>query len=481
MENFVSSRCYLKSAHLSVCFPKHMLNMKHLATFWLSLTVLLFAVIGCNEPALVGGELLQDDQIGIRYTDTVRMTARTVPGDSVRTFAPAVPLFSYLFGHLDDPVFGTVRASIYTEVGLTQINPDFINDTIDQQLDSVVLLLYYDTMAFYGNWNQEMSIEVLELAEPMDPLRSYFSNESIPTGQSLGMRTFTPEKLNQADTSLGLLRITLDPAFGQRLIDLPASAYASDTSLQNELAGFCLYPNFEATDGLIGFGLRIQAGGLVLHYSQDGEPGSYRFGISSSLLAKNVRFETDHSAAPVEAFFYDDQLGDSLLFVQGMAGPRVEIEFPNIRNLEGIAVNKAELTVYAGSMAEDKPLLFQKASQLYVMRENADGNLVAVEDASLALLRKNLSIIGGQEDFDPDLLVTSYTLNLTDAIQGMIDGTTTSNTIVLQAYVDDLYNRTINSDFLPVLKPERPNRTILLGPGHSTYPMMLSLTYSEVP
>lgn len=115
------------------------------------------------------------------------------------------------------------------------------------------------------------------------------------------------------------------------------------------------------------------------------------------------------------------------------------------------------------------------------MRENADGNLVAVEDASLALLRKNLSIIGGQEDFDPDLLVTSYTLNLTDAIQGMIDGTTTSNTIVLQAYVDDLYNRTINSDFLPVLKPERPNRTILLGPGHSTYPMMLSLTYSEVP
>lgn len=454
--------------------------MRNLAILWLSLLLISLSGGGCNEPALVGGELLEDDQVGLRFTDTVSIVARTVPGDSVRTFAPGIPLFSSLFGHFNDPVFGTVRASIYTELGLTQVNPDFINDTIEEQLDSVVLLLYYDTLAFYGNWNQPMSIEVLELAESMDPNLSYFSNQTVETGQALANYQFTPAKINDVDTTLGVLRIPLDPAFGQRLIDLPASAYGSDTSFQNELAGLCLFPNFDAIDGLIAFGLRIQAGGLVLHYSQDGEPGSYRFGISSSLLAKNVRLEKDDQSAPINQFYNDEVLGDSLLFVQGMAGSTIEIEFPSLPNLQGVSVNKAELTVYAGTTDEDLPLLYDKIAQLYVMKKNADGSLEASEDAALALIRKNLSILGGAEDFDQDLLLTTYTLNVTDAVQSMIDGLSPTNTLVIQAYVNDLYNRQLNSDFLPVMKPERANRTILLGPGHSTYPMKLNLTYSVV-
>ena len=461
-------------------FPNCMSDMKQLAILWFSLLVMGLVSEGCNEPALVGGELLQDDQVGLRFTDTISIKARTELGDSVRTFAPGVPLFSSLFGHLDDPVFGTVKATVYTELGLTQVNPDFINDTIEEQLDSIVLVLYYDTLAFYGNWEQPMSIEVLELAEPMDPGISYYSNQSLATLQTLGTHDFTPSKVNLSDTSLGVLRVPLDPAFGQRLLDLPASAYGSDTSFQNEVAGICLSPNFPAINGMIAFGLRIQAGGLVLHYSQNGESGSYRFGISSSLLAKNVQFETDYQGAPVEEFFHDEALGDSLLFVQGMSGPRVVVEFPSIRQLDGIAVNKAELTMYAGTMDEDLPLLFGKASQFYVMKENADGSLEAAADANLALIRKNLTILGGQEDYDDDLLLTKYTLNLTDAVQSMIDGTAETNSLVIQAYVDDRYNRQLNSDFLPVMKPERANRTIFLGPGHSAYPMKLNLTYSVV-
>lgn len=452
-----------------------MMRISLIGALFLSLTYLMSS---CNEPAVVGGELLADDQVNLLFTDTVSLETRTVRGDTVRTFAPGVPLFSYLFGNYTDPVFGQMRASIYAELGLSEINPDFINDTVDAQFDSIVLVLFYDTLGFYGDWNQPMTMNVEELLEPMDATETYFSNRSFATGDLLGSKTFTPVTLN-ADTTLGTLRVPLDPALGERLLNLDPSAYASDTSFQNQFQGLSLQPDFAAIEGLISFGLRIQSGGVILYFREDGEETTYRYNISSSQLAKTVHIEQDLAGAPVEEYLDDFALGDSLLFLQGLTGPRIEVEFPHIREFDGLAINKAELVMYRGIAGLDKPQLFDDPAQLFVIRADGDGGLEPVEDAQLALQRGNLAILNGQLDVDEDVLINKYSINLTDVLQEMTEGKEI-NRIFIEPYIIDTYNRQLSSDFFPVMKSERADRTIFYGPGHSQYPMKLELTYTIV-
>ncbi|MEZ4948035.1 MAG: DUF4270 family protein [Saprospiraceae bacterium] len=110
---------------------------------------LLSIISACNEPGLIGSDLVEDEQVELFFTDTIHPQISTVRGDSVRIYAPSIAtLDNYLFGNYNDPIFGNQNASLYFRLKSPEVNPDF---DIANRIDSIVLILDIDSATVYGN------------------------------------------------------------------------------------------------------------------------------------------------------------------------------------------------------------------------------------------------------------------------------------------------------------------------------------------
>ncbi len=83
---------------------------------------------------------------------------------------------AYLFGALNDPTFGKVNASVYTQFLLRASNPNIGEMPI---FDSLVLTLAYNSSITYGNAISNNSLSVYELEEVLDANETYYSNDII--------------------------------------------------------------------------------------------------------------------------------------------------------------------------------------------------------------------------------------------------------------------------------------------------------------
>ena len=144
-----------------------------------SLSLVAFAIIvslfTCSKPSPIGTGQLAPDLVDVTLTDTITLIAQTVDEDSVLVFAPGREISTVLFGNYEDPVFGKINASIYTQI---RFNNDSRGPDIDSMpiLDSVVLALAYDSSSVYGDLSQPQQIEIYRLNETMSTAESYFSN-----------------------------------------------------------------------------------------------------------------------------------------------------------------------------------------------------------------------------------------------------------------------------------------------------------------
>jgi hypothetical protein len=148
--------------------------------------LLMATLFSCTDPTKLGADLLEEDQISAGFTDTLNLISYTVEGDSVRTYTELFSgqLNSYLFGDFTSPVFGRSVSTLYVQARLPRdaslgvIEPEFKDSDL---LDSIVLVLPYDTIAYYGLTNEVFGIEVLELAESMVDTIDYYSNQTFQT------------------------------------------------------------------------------------------------------------------------------------------------------------------------------------------------------------------------------------------------------------------------------------------------------------
>lgn len=453
--------------------------MKYL--FPLSFLCLLFGWMACNDPTEVGAELLEQDQQGLLYTDTVTIEARTVlPNpDSVRTYVRASPMVTYLCGSYTDPVFGRTTAGIYTQVGLSQTEPDFITLPSNQvQVDSIELILLCDSSAFYGNWESGLDIEVYELAEPLFNDFSYYASQSFATGALIGSEMGVVPVFDTTNPA-GVIRIPLDPALGQQFLDFGLSAYFNDSTFTDEFQGIHVRVNSGSADGLLAFTISNlrQISGIYMYTTQeDSIQDIYRFDFSKSSLVKTVHFEYEPDQGQVAGFLDDPVLADSLIFIQGMLGPRVEISLPHIRQLGNVSLNRAELELFAtGGLGSIYPLT-QKA---LLADENDSGDFVLNEDDRF------FQTAGGQgarPDFQDDLQVFQYSFNITAEVQEMIDGLD-DNRLLLEPYLFSSFTRGVTFDPSTApngtIRTERPHRAAFRGPGSPSLPMRLKLIYTE--
>lgn len=438
-----------------------------------SLAVVLL-LAACTDPTIVGGSLLDQDKADVGFNDTLTIRATTITNDSIRTYSPFLSsqLSNFLFGAFNDPVFGKTTASIFAQVYPESRTPNFKNIT----LDSIVLILPYYSDGAYGTINQPFDMEVFRLTEALNENEEYFSNQDIPVDpMSLGSITATPslDSLEfidyigaEPDTlDFAFFRVPLNLSLAEELIALDSSIYQSDSLFFDTFKGLKLQPGTDNA-GMLGFDLASTRAGVYLFYRDStGAARRFLYDFDPTPTVRFTQFEHDYSESRTAPFIDNPAKGDSLVFVQGMSGLDIKLEIPNVQNLKGVVINKAELEFYIASLEGDEPLAYLPTEQLILTAPNSEGEVVAIDDIEIILSRR-LSlpeIFGGIPFEGSNGNPAVYRMNLTAHFQNVIDGVL-GNTFYIT----------------PFRKAETASRVALYGAKHSQYSIKLKLAYTRL-
>lgn len=432
----------------------------------------------CTKSTIVGSDLLDDEVADLGFTDTLSLEIVTVREDSVLMKSAESPssLTPALCGQLNDPFFGRSSSEIYTEVFLTGVGTSILENDID----SVVLSMVYDTTGLYGELDQPVSVDVFRMAEPMDLSAAYYSDvefmtDPTPIGSLDG---FVPRPADSLtiiradDTSevKPMLRIPLSTEFANELSMVTDTTLLSLDSFQNWLPGINVVMS-SGENTMLSFNLNDAQSSITVYYSDVAEDqyGEYSFAFNVQQLQIQVQvahFEHDYAGSQVEPFIGDPELGDSLVFIQSMSGLNAEITIPGLENLQNKLINQAQLEFFMAMIPENDTAIYPEARQLITRTRDDEGGLVIARDPLQALQAQQLGVFGGNAhvvDTAGDKRIR-YLMNVTASVQDIVAGRA-ENKIYVSSY----------------LKQYQPRRVMLYGPGHPEYPARLRLTFTETP
>jgi hypothetical protein len=437
---------FLKRA-LSLCIP----------------ILLLSFFNACKEPDTIGMNIQpMGDQLNVADTN-FRLTAYTKKEDSIRSDETVYNLL----GTNDDPVFGKNTASFYTQLRLSADNPTFGDTPV---VDSVVLSLAYKKL--YGDSFALQTVKVYEIARDIYKDSLYYSNREILTmGTVLGSKTFVPEPNDSvaiySDTVAPHLRINLNKQWAkQKFLDAQGSSnLLNNTNFLNYFKGiYVASTGASGTGAIMGFDLLNSLSRITLYYHNNTQDSlKYNFVINENCARINhfshskyyyadpyLRSEISGGADTVK--------GDSILYIQSMAGLKVRIEFPTLKDLVKygkIAVNKADLIVslddndYTVSSYAPPPQL--------VLIEELDGKIRFLLDQY-----EGMTFYGGAYNSSKK----EYKFNIARHIQQIIDGAKDNLGLSLIVWTAD--------------RPNSANRVVLKGPKRKTGNLRLEITYTKL-
>jgi len=448
--------------------------------------LLLFSLLGsfaCNEAADIDADIVDLDLIDVVTSDDFDLSSYTIVEDSVLSFQQAasfVVLEQYPFGIYDDPLFGQTSSTVISQFLLTQAAPDFTNAVVD----SVIMELdLSDEQPFYGDTTGVVGIEVVEINETLDFTTEFFTNHvtevtASPIGTYMEVPNFS-DSTNvvrwDADSMMvdlypPQIRIRLVNNFGQRVLFAPPGTLDSNTPFVELFKGIELRPT-NVNGGLIALDFdpfnsrdqtNISGATIQIFYTQNGVRMQYELGVSASLSVKFVQVQKDIAGSTVETFIDGGEtLGDSLTFIQGLNGPNIVVSLNDVDRLNGAIINGATLEVFATALNGDEEL-FPVIDQLVLREQTDDDVLLFTRDFISALTAGNIEIAGGQPE-DMGNGIFKYTFNIGAQLQDIIEGISPNEVVIRAAN-----------------KVSEMNRAVIFGAGHSTYPMKLNVTYTNL-
>lgn len=438
--------------------------------FWISLVGCL-VLFSCSDPSTIGVDFLDEDELELGTIDSLTITGYSKLEDSVLTWDPTTRtlLSTLLTGRLKDPYFGSTEVHLYTEFSNSFIDPD-----LKGTADSLILMLVYDTLGFYGDTSSPISMDVLRLEEDIKETSRSYSNNSFATGELLGgaynikanpyQRITIIEPGNDTVTYPPHLRIPLSLDLAKEIIALDTSGSLTSKEIKEFVRGFKFSTPFQsASNALLGFDMDNDSTVLRLYYTQDTIKRFYDFIFSASFNKRFTQINHERSGSPVADYLENHADNDSLLFFQSLGGIASKVNFPTLKNLRNVAINRATLEFFVLEANDDPFKFYPPVKQLVTFFEAGSG-LVLVQDvyrnaSNVKLLDKSS---GGVVIQDVNGM-KKYRINLSSHIQDIIRGSAPTE-IYITSY----------------LRGEYPGRSIIFGPGHSQYPMKLYITYTKL-
>ncbi len=457
-----------------------MSNKKYPITTWVS--ILIIGLLGaCQDPIIVGSDLLDEERLDIAVTDTFSLSSYTVSGEKVTTHNPGVNSKTYMLGQLDDVLFGKISAEIYLKCLATSTALPNYHLEKDAQFDSLILVLKYDSTATYANTSSLQKIEMYQLNDKYSDVDTFYSNTELGYNSTLlgeAISLIKPkDSINITDhvtrkivRQAPQLRIKINDEFGKSLL-ANESASKNDTAFAAFFKG--VYIKSSALDNkpfIYGFdfsnealGLQTPINKLIMYYHVTSGDTTLRKTYEYQIDRATInRFVHERSGSQVEQFILNPTMGDSLMFLQGIGGVKSVIKFNDLDKLKNTLINKAEIELFVADIAGQNGT-YTPPKQLIVSRLNSSGKLQLISDIS-QMVSAGVSfstVFGGTLDSSGP--VRKYTLNITNHIKTA------------------LKDPTINTDLhIGILtESEIPNRAVFFGAKHSQYPIRFKITYTK--
>ncbi len=379
-------------------------------------------VTSCKKtPSQLGADLLPDSTLKVYYSDTANIIAYSAPIDTTR----ADELTKTYIGSIIDPVFGQTQSSLYTKIIQSTVGHRF---GTNPKLDSLVLQLTYADV--YGDTTTTLKLHVYELLDNIAYDSIYYSNHEVQTSQAdLANFSFQPQPhqkhIFNDDTIKNVLRIRLSDLsddLGYKLLHADSTILDSNELFMNYFKGLYLTTD-EVNNGgaLASFTTNASTTILTIYYSND-ENDSLRYAYTiSSAMARISRYEHDFSKGSQtfisQVVNHDTTLGREQFYVQGLAGVKTIIRFPDIKKfarLGKIGVNEAKLFL----PGIDSTAYLGAPEKLSLIRIASDSTYTVLDDDN-----EGSDYFGGSYN----AVNNSYEFRITHYIQSLIQDTTQAN------------------------------------------------------
>lgn len=442
--------------------------------------VLLITLTSCTESITVGSELLDDDRVNIGFNAGLEISATTVENDSVRIYDDSgARLSRHLLGRVEDDIFGSSQRDIYVTPelvrstdGQSTLVPFFVNrDSF--QLDSVVLVLPYDTTNRYGDiYGSSMEYEIYEVLETFTGDNNFNSNENLMVSDqplSSGSFTISSEKRLVSDTLVSSdstvvhhIRIPMPDEIIERIRLADSSAYASDQAFIDSVFAGIQVKITSPTAGFLNINARNIEAGINAYFTKiDGSLTSF-YPFDVDYILANYSFDRTGSLAQG---LLEQVSTEEVTLVEGAGGLMTRVDILNIDTLRDVVVNQAQLEFYLDESRGFDYDAFPASSSILLFYLDADQRRQVIEDVEI--LPRNTSpsnrlfFLGGDLETNDDNR-RLYRANLSVHMQRIVDGDH-SPTIFIRAIPSDI----------------NPARMILRGVNDPEFPMTLKVAFTE--
>ena len=431
--------------------------MKYCSLLLISLGMLIFA---CNDPIGIGSGILDEGDTDVAV-DTIPITAFTAFTDSVVSLSLDSLTTLYRVGNLEDGIYGSTEAITYFNASLVGSLPSELRD--EDLVDSVVLILGYDTLGRYGADGLNHDLELLQTVEPLNNFDRFsdtlFSTDEIEvestpiwSGQAFVSHTDSLVIGDYLQDTLGQmigpqLRIPLDV---EEWTDLLASRSfpLSSSDFSELLPGFALRSS--TPNSVIGLELNnqtnLRTSRILFHYRADTVRRVFALPLGGIRHTQTIYDDTGSELG--EERIKDDQ---EILYLQPQGNAEIEIDISALLDQGEFILNsgRLELTV-VDPLDPTRPI-----PELLRATYMQDGQEFSVIDFAT---NNSVRFDGGPSQTTVNGEVAYvYTLDLSGHLNFVLDGLITDTTI-----------RVFTSP-----RENIPNRTRIFGPNHPTHPLVL--------
>ncbi len=221
-----------------------------------------------------------------------------------------------------------------------------------------------------------------------------------------------------------------------------ANIYASNTDFKNWFKGLHIRPaaNNPINGSVVRLGSKDAITRLTLYYTDNStgvpEPKTFEF-LTNEDAEVFSALEHTHPVA-----LTDNLPTDTIVYVQGLDGLHTKVEFPNIRSLGRVIINRAELVftlVDTGSMEYPNPI------QVVAKVKDSGGELQVINDIASSIINtQSYLLFGGAIQIEDNRFV--YKMTLSEELQAMVEDERLENAVylsvpsVLDAERVELYN-----------------------------------------
>lgn len=470
--------------------------------FWALLGLL---AIACNRPSIVGTTLIDDDIIEVAAADISDIEIRpflqsgiSVLGDNREicpALAPEGDRNRMILSNFKDPYFGSLSTEIYVQFGFPVFVERPPDNFADATVDSVTLVLPFNSNLIFGDTTDQFDIRVFELLENIESSAGdVFLDQSFMTGtDELGSlldisarptTTFdevvvdNDGELDTLENVVPQIKLRLETDWANTLFDsgLDSMTVLNDTLFLELFKGIKL--EVEGFDnGILALNAAVVSQGLsrmvmTFHYSV----GEDQFDltllpITSSIGNVHNRIVHDLEGSIVADAIDNTAFGDTTILIGRHAGVASSIIIKDVDIPAEALINLGELQFTAKEQIND-PLFEQPETLIFYEAEGADDGrrdypLFALGIANgVIVCDPEIERFGGEAEIIRDEsgeLLRQYSLNIADELQELVEGSRDSIHIVLTAYGDI----------------DNPGVLRLEGPQSDTNPLTLRVAYTN--